>query len=238
MKILHNENGIALITALMFTALSLVITMSLLYMVTAGIRTSGAMKRYRTTTEAAYGGTDIVVKDLIAASFAFHDYSISHPGTSFSSYMTGSSTGYMKNLNAPNISACLRAKLTSPKTKWSAACSNATLNAKDASDVTFNLNAASGTPFAVYSKIVDTMERKFVVLESYSAASGGLAKRSKTVTIAGNSDVSTTALESGSTTDGSGVTVPHYPYMYRIEVQAERQQNSTEKAKISVQYAY
>ncbi|MDD2733492.1 MAG: hypothetical protein PHF56_06090 [Desulfuromonadaceae bacterium] len=238
MRVLHNENGIALITALMFTALSLVITMSLLYMVTAGIRSSGAMKRYRTTTEAAYGGTDIVVKDLIAASFAFHDYSVANPGTSFSSYMTGNANGYMKNLNAPNISACLRAKLTSPKSKWSVACSNASLNAKEASDITFNLNAASGTPFAVYSKIVDTMERKFIVMESYSAASGGLGKRSKTITVAGNSDTSSMALESGSTTDGSGVTVPHYPYMYRIEVQAERQQNATEKAKMSVQYAY
>lgn len=235
MKILHNENGIALITALMFTVLSLVITMSLLYMVTAGIRSSGSMKRYKTTTEAAYGGTDIVVKDLISASFAFRD--VSSASINFAKYMTDSSSGYMQKLNAPNVSACLRAKLTSPKNQWSTACSNSTLNAKEAADISFNLNAASGTPFTVYSKIVDTMERKFTVLESYSSPSG-MAKRSKTVSLAGNSDTSSTALESGSTTDGSGVTVPHYPYMYRIEIQAERQQNATEKAKISVQYAY
>jgi hypothetical protein len=233
MKVLHNENGIALITALMFTALSLVITMSLLYMVTAGIRSSGAMKRYRTTTEAAYGGTDIVVKDLIAASFAFHD--LSSAANPYSTYMTNRFTGN----HSPVFSNCLRAKLTSPKSKWPAACSNDSLNATQASDITFNLNAASGTPFAVYSKIVDTMERKFVVMESYSSTAGrGLGKRSKTITTAGNSNTSSMELESGSTTDGSGVTVPHYPYMYRIEVQAERQQNATEKAKMSVQYAY
>ncbi|MEI6214380.1 MAG: hypothetical protein WCP10_09770 [Desulfuromonadales bacterium] len=237
MRALRNENGIALITALMFTVLSLVITMTLLYMVDAGTRTSGAVKRYRTVTEAAYGGADIVVKDLMTAGFAFHNYSIMNPGTSFNSYMTGSTNGYMRNLNSPTVSSCLRAKLTQPKSQWAAACSNVTLNAKESPDVTFNLNAASGTPLAVYSKIVDTMERKFTVLEAYSST-GGWAKRSKTVRVAGNSDTSTSALESGSTTDGSGVTVPHYPYMYRIEIQAERQQNATEKSKLSVQYAY
>jgi hypothetical protein len=56
--------------------------------------------------------------------------------------------------------------------------------------------------------------------------------------MAGNSDTTNFSLEGGSTTDGSGVTVPHYPYMYRIEIQAERSQNPAEKSKISVQYAY
>jgi hypothetical protein len=233
MKFLRNENGIALITSLMFTMLALVITMSLLYMVSSSIRTSGAIKRYRTTTEAAYGGTDIVVKDLISASFAFHD--ISSATNPYSKYMTDrfATTGNY----TPTFSNCLRAKLTSPKSKWAMACSNTTLNAKSGSDITFVLNSASGSPFSVYSKIVDTMERKFTVLETYSAV-GGQAKRSKTITMAGNSDASSTQLESGSTTDGAGVTVPHYPYMYRIEIQAERQQNAAEKSKISVQYAY
>jgi hypothetical protein len=233
MKFLHNENGIALVTSLMFTVITLLITMSLLYMVTSSIKTSGAVKRYRTTTEAAYGGTDIVVKDLISASFAFRDFSsASNP---YSTYMTSrfASTGNY----SPTFSNCLRAKLTTPKSQWAAACSNSTLDAKSGTDISFILNASSGSPFSVYSKIVDTMERKFTVLESYSAV-GGMAKRSKTVTIAGNSDTSSMALESGSTTDGSGVTVPHYPYMYRIEIQAERQQNAIEKAKISVQYVY
>jgi hypothetical protein len=233
MKFLHNENGIALITSLMFTVITLVITMSLLYMVTSSIRTSGAIKRYRTTTEAAYGGTDIVVKDLISASFAFRD--VSSASNPYSTYMTNrfvSSGNY-----TPIFSNCLRAKLTTPTSKWTTACSNATLNAKSGTDISFVLNSASGSPFSVYSKIVDTMERRFTVLESYSTA-GGMAKRLKNVTIAGNSDTSSTTLEGGSTTDGAGVTVPHYPYMYRIEIKAERSQNAIENTKISVQYAY
>jgi len=232
MKLLHNENGVALITSLMFTAITLVITMALLYMATSSIRTSGMIKRYRTTTEAGYAATDIVVKDLIAASFAFHN--LSSASNPYSTYMTGrfATAGNY----SPTFSNCLRAKLTTPKSQWAAACSS-TLDAKSGTDVSFVLNSNTGSPFSVYSKIVDTMERKFTVLEAYSASTGW-TKRSKTITQAGNSDTSATSLEGGSTTEGAGVTVPHYPYMYRIEIQAERQTNATEKAKISVQYAY
>ncbi|MEI6208316.1 MAG: hypothetical protein WCP20_16165 [Desulfuromonadales bacterium] len=232
MKFFHNENGIALITSLMFTVITLVITMSLLYMVTSSIKTSGALKRYRTTTEAAYGGTDIVVKDLISASFAFHD--LSSASNPYSTYMTNR---FASSAYAATFSNCLRAKLTTPKSQWIAQCPDATLNAKTGTDISFVLNSASGTPFTVYSKIVDTMERKFTVVEAYSSASGP-AKRARVVTSAGNSDTSSLGLEGGSTTDGSGVSVPHYPYMYRIEIQAERKQNAAENAKISVQYAY
>lgn len=231
MKKICNDEGYALVTSLMFTMMALVVTAALLYMVTASLRTSGAIKRYRTTTEAVYGGTDIMVKDLITASFGFHDYSAAHPGATFSTYMKDN---YMANLNSSDISACMRAKLSLPKSLWPTSCvTDVPKSITTTSDVSFNLNSASGQPFAVYSKIVDTLERKFTVMETYS---GG--KRSKIVTIAGNSDTSITQLEGASVTEATGVSVPHYPYMYRIEVQAERRQNPTEKAKISVQYAY
>lgn len=230
MRFIRNQNGIALVTSLMFTVICLVISMSLLYMITSGISTSGAMKRYQSTIEATYGGTDIVVKDLVAASFAFSSYSVAHPGTSYTSYMQST---YMGSLNGANVSNCLRTKLTTPRSQWTTACANTNLDAKVGTDITFNLNAATGTPFTVYSKIVDTMERKFSVLETYSGV-----KKAKTVIMAGNTESSSTALEFGSTTDGSGVTVPHYPYVYRIEVQGERQSNASENSKISVLYAY
>lgn len=229
MKILHNEKGIALVTSLMFTVLSLIMTMALLYMVTASIRTSGAIKIYRTSYDALGGGSDIMLKDLISATFAFHDYSVAHPGTSFPTYMKDT---YMVNLNSPDISACLRTKLTSPKSIWPTGCIDAN-KIENSSDVSFDLNSVTGQPFVVYSKIVDTMERKFTVLDSYSGV-----KTSRTITMAGNSDTSSFALEAASVTDGSGVAVPHYPYMYRIEIQAQRKQNPNEKSKLSVQYAY
>lgn len=224
MKTLHNENGIALVTSLMFTVMSLVITMSLLYMVTSSIKTSGAMVRYRTATQAAYGATDIIVKDLITLGFAFHD--VSSASNPFTTYMKNDTS--LKYLDTPTVSNCLRAKLTSAKSQWPSSCTDTSISAKPA-DISFNLKPTSGTPFTVYSKIIDTMERKFTVLRNNSSIP---------VKMAGNSDTSIFALEGGSTTDGSGVTVPHYPYIYRIEIQAERAQNAAEKSKISVQYAY
>jgi hypothetical protein len=225
MKRIKNEKGIALVTALMFTALSLAICMSLLYMITAGVQTSGALKRYRTAMDATNGGTEITVKDLINASFGFKDYSSATK--TFPTYLKGE----MGTLAAgANVSDCMRERLTTPKRLWSVACADPDLNPKNGPDVSFQLNAVAGAPYTVYSKIVDTMERRFLVLDDSGVAN--------TVIIAGNSDTSTYSLEGGGTTEGGMVTVPHYPYVYRIEVQGEKQQNSLEKGVVSVIYAY
>ena len=226
MKILKSEDGIALITALMFTALSLVMCLSLLYIVTTGTKSSGALKRYRTSIEAAYGGTDILVKDILVSSFGFRDYSATHPGTNFPTYLR-STMGTLAS--GATVSDCMRQRLASPTRLWTGNCVQNNINPKSGPDITFQLNASTTTPFTVYSKIVDTMERSFIVLE-------GSTK--KTVVIAGNSDTSSIVLEGGGTTEAGSVTVPHYPYVYRLEVQGERQQNANEKSNISVTYAY
>jgi len=226
MKILRNDKGIALVTSLMFTVLALVITMSLLYMVTAGTRSSGAMKRYRTTTEAAYGGSDIVLKDLISATFGFADYSANRGPLKFKPYMQG----YMGGLSSPFVDSCLQIRLKYPKREWiSKGCSDDVLtNIASSHDISFKLNAATGQPFTVYSRIVDNMGYKLSVFENFS---------SKTLTIAGNSDTSQYQLEGTAVTEAAGAFAPHYPYMYRVEVQTVRD-NSEEKTKLTVQYAY
>jgi hypothetical protein len=225
MKTLSNNNGIALITSLMFTVMALVISMALLYMVTAGTRTSGAMKIYRTALDASYGGTDIIAKDLIAAGFSYKAMT----DTAFVSQMKNT---YMTSFSNPAVAACLRTKLSLPRSQWGA-CADTSASAKIGTDISFDLMATTGNPFTVYSKIVDTMERKFTVLQSYSGA-----KNSMTVTRAGNTDESGTTLDFGSTTEGAGVSVPHYPYIYRIEVQGERKQSASQKSMLSVLYAY
>ena len=222
MKLLHSEKGIALVTSLMFTAICLVISMYLLYMVTAGIKTSGVMKKYHTALDATYGGVDIISKDLLVAGFTFRNFS----GTAYTSQMKNT---YMANLNNPAVSDCLRTKLTLPRSQWGG-CDDTIENAKSGFDISFDLNATNGAPFTVYSKIVDTMERNFLVLDE--------TKTQKIVTMAGNSDESGYSLDTGSTTEGGAVTVPHYPYIYRVEVQGERKLNPTEKSKLSVLYAY
>lgn len=226
MKYINNENGVALITALMFTVICLVISLSLLYLVTTGTKTSAALKRYKTSMDAAYGGTEILVKDIIVSSFGFRDYSSSHPGTTFPDYLKltmGTLSG-----NA-TVSDCMKQRLQNPTRLWTGSCASPSINPKLDPDITFKLNATSSTPFVVYSKIVDTMERKFLVLD------GGTPK---TVIIAGNTDTSSIVLEGGGTTEPGGVTVPHYPYVYRLEVQGEREVNASERANLSVMYAY
>ena len=223
-----NEKGIALITALMFTCIGLVISMAHLYSVLGGIRTSAALKRYRSATDAAYGGTDIVLKDIITTSFGYNDYLIANPGAAFADFMKNS----MAQLSSASFSSCMQQRLTTPSTQWTGACANPDLNPKNSPDITFLLNASSGTgtPYKVYSKVVKTMERTFLELNADGTQ--------QTVVSAGNSDTSSVALDGGSTTDGQGVVIPHYPYIYRIEVQGEQRDNPKEKSNISVMYAY
>lgn len=226
MSCLGNEKGVALVTAIMFTALALVLSLSLLFLVTTGIQTSAALKRYRTALDATYGGTELMVNDVINSAFGFSNYSSLHPGATFPDYLKSTMGTLASNAT---VSGCMQQRLTLPRSQWSGVCADVNLNAKNLPDVSFQLGSATGTPYVVYSKLVDTMERKFQVYESGS---------SRTVTIAGNSDISTFSLEGGSTTEGGGVTVPHYPYVYRMEIQGERVQNPQEKAKVSVMYAY
>jgi len=223
MRFIRNNKGFALITSLMFTMLGLVLTMTLLYLVTSGIKASGSMKMYRSTTEAAYGGVDIIIKDIIANNLM---NATTMDATSFSAAMTSYFPGATVN------STCLQAKLTTPRSQWPAACSDVSLTANEAShDVKFILNGSPGVTYNVYAKIVDTME---YVTEDFANGQKIITKST------GNTDLSQVQLESGGVVDGGGGgnKNPSQPYMYRIEVQAESPAKSTEKSKISVQYVY
>lgn len=231
MRILHNEKGIALITSLMFTVMSLVITMTLLYMVLVGTRTSGAMKRYKTSTEAAYGGADIVLKDILSRSLN----KALDPTITTAAAFNADMTTYLVAMEALTINTndCLRFKVKSPNSQWPALCANNLLDASISPDIKFNLRSATGTPFVVYSKIVDTMEYKIPKFSDTGVTY---------VSMAGNSNTGSTNLVGEAVTEsgegGSGDTNPHRPYRYRIEVQAQRADKSMEKSKLSIQYVY
>ncbi|MBL0225571.1 MAG: hypothetical protein IPQ16_08355 [Geobacteraceae bacterium] len=225
MNTLRNEDGIALVTSLMFTMLALVISMALLYMVTVGARTSGQLKRYKSVLDATYGGTEIITKDLIANALAFQNQS-----SSFNSFLQGRMAGF-----SPTFSNCLQMRLNNPRTAWTGACASIDGDLHNAPDIIFPVNAATGSSFNVYSKIVDTTEWRFISFSS-NAVGTPVAVSQK---IAGNSERSgTNSLSKGGTIVNSTPTVPHYPFMYKIEIQGERQQSRVEKANISVQYAY
>jgi len=209
-KFLNNDSGIALVTSLMLTLLTLTISMVMLYMVLQSTQMSGAHKRYKNSLDAAVGGVDIVTMDALPYLLSF----AADPNTDTLIDRLNASM----NLSATTgiTDACLQAKLTSKV--WGAACGTASSNIdpKTAPDITFTLqsqvpgfNAPSG--FRVYTKIVSTTP--------------------------GSTDMSGRNLEGQSTTGAPPGDVGA-PYMYRIEVSSEKVANPSERANLSVLYAY
>lgn len=228
MPILKNEKGIALVTSLMFTMISLVICMALLYMVISGARTSGAFKRYKTAMDASYGGTEIVTRDLIGQALKIL------PGAS-SVEFTESFGHAMGTLGSASFSECLQMRTNLPSKQWTGACANPSTNLTIAPDITFNLNSVTGSPYKIYTKIVDTREWRFSSISTTTAGAPVLINNK----IAGNTDRSSTAaLSKGATSGSNNVKVPHYPYVYKIEIQGQGESGAAEKANISAIYAY
>jgi hypothetical protein len=203
MNLLKNDKGIALVTSLMLTLISMTVVMALMYMITSNTKSSGQIKKYKTSLEAAYGGTEIFTKDVFP--MILRNYS----SPMLATVLTDAYSGVNMHVTDQN---CLQAKLTKSTKNWPAGCSS-TSNPKVSPDLSFTLSAKTGEPFVVYSKIVDTTE--------------------------GNSDVSGTQLEGAGVAEGNSVLTPqHFPYIYRLEVQGERQSNSSAQANIEVLYAY
>lgn len=203
MNPINNEKGIALVTSLMLTVLSLIMVMVLLYIVSTGTQLSAGHKRYKTALEASYGGTELFVKDIMPKVFQ-----------GYSSSLTSQFNGI--GLTMPSVN-CLSQKMNTATAGWSAACSS-TLDAKTSPDLQFYLKSEltgfqAQPKFMVYSKIVDT--------------------------VIGNTDNSNVLLEGAGVTETSGAISPvTIPYVFRIEVQGERETTNLEKGKLSVLYAF
>ncbi len=208
MKKLRNQDGIALITALMFTMLCLGMIMTLLYYVIAGTKMSAAQKRYRTAVEASYGGADLVTKAIIPSLFSNPTVlGMNNLVTQFS------------NLNLKFDSGALNVKLTTSTSAWpTTAGFSKTADPKDMPDVTFDLQGQSaGSTYKVYTKIVDTVGGVGLLDTS------GVDYLGSGMGVAGTS----TATQS-----------PRTPHLYSIEVLGEAKVNPREKAALSVLYAY
>lgn len=201
---LQNEDGIALVTSLMLTLISLTVVMALLYMMTQSIQVSGMNKRYKTAIEATYGGAELYAKDVLP--FIMRNYSSTTMGTDLQN-------AFGSGVQLISSEACVRSKLTKSTANWPAGCSSTPYATKEGSDMSFTLTAAKGSPFVVYSKIVDTVK--------------------------GNSDTSGLQLEGSGVAESSTLLTPQsVPYVYRMELKGQRQNNPTAQANIEVLYAY
>jgi hypothetical protein len=224
MKYLKNDSGIALITALMITLLSLVIVMSILYVVTQGIKTGASRKVYRNAVEAAYGGTNVMMYELFPR-LANAILATSTPTTANTNAMTSSlgTTFSGINLQFGSTGACLNQKLQFASSTWTTASicpgNSTSMNPKDirsSPDMTFQLQGTSGQAFRVYSKIVDTVQ-------GTAYMSGG---------------PTTPLLGGGVTESAAAQVVSGRHFVYRIEVVGEKVNNPSEQGNLSVLYEY
>ncbi|MHB8057963.1 MAG: hypothetical protein ACYDHC_08725 [Desulfuromonadaceae bacterium] len=220
MRLLTNNKGIALVTSLMLTLISLTIVMYLLLMITSGTKVSGANKRYRTALEASYGATNLVINDAIPLIFT---QVIANGGGSAAIF----DDLYPASVNFTlGSDSCVMDKLTKPTAQWGVGCSN-TSDPKVGADFTLNLNSTSAdSAYAVSAKIVDSEcpdKRAYPAgkctgsdLSGYEMLDGG----------------------QGSTGGSSGITPKAMPATYRIEIIGEKSDNPKEKSRLSVLYAY
>lgn len=148
MKKIGNEDGIALVTALMFTLICLGIVAALMQMLLLQTKMSGSHKNYRNSLAASYGGTELVTREFIPKLFSNYSTGI---GPLLDDY-GGDGLG---NINLV-VSSSLKTKLTTATAGWGAL--SKTLDAKDVPDLQFNLKGSeAGSNFKVYAKIVDTV---------------------------------------------------------------------------------
>ena len=149
MRKIGNEDGIALVTALMLTLICLGMIMALMQMLLTTTRTSGSQKNYRNSLEASYGGTELITREFIPRLFTNYSTSIGPLIDAFGG------TGIGKIDPVVN-SASLETKLAKPTTEWGAL--SRTLDPKDVPDLQFNLKGSGSADFKLYAKIVDTVQ--------------------------------------------------------------------------------
>lgn len=219
MSKMRNEEGIALITALMFTLITLGMVMALMQMLLMQTKMTGVEKRYRNSLDAAYGGTEIVTKEIIPR-LVLANYSTNGVTNTFSGTLAGKLALNISN-SAPGNP--VKIKLTTDTANWASQGLNVQtqtptqqVNPKYLPDFQFQLKGNNNdSSYKVYAKIIDT--------------------------VSGNSDMTgIDYLDSGTgvTGAGSGISPKHNPTLYTIEVQGEQANNPKEKAKLSVLYAY
>jgi hypothetical protein len=210
MKNVKNEQGVALVTALLLTLISLAIVMAALYFIGQQTELSAAGKRYRNSLEAAHGGgPQVFAREIMPRILAESTLTLAQLETDYASI----------GLSMSGVSlACLRQKVTEDTKNWtSCSADNKTSETRVSPDAKFVLKGLPMAPgFVVYSKIVDTQKGNSDTtgFSDYLDAAAGVASSS------------------------SIVTPKHIPAVFRIEVRGERQLKANEHAGLTVLYAF
>lgn len=145
MRYLKNQNGIALVTALLLTLITLAVIMAVFYLLNQHTKTSAAEKVYSSALQAAYGDSELFIKDLIPSLFPA-DHDNNYWENMFSAI----------SLDIVSTDACINDKLQHSTDKWTKCPTGSTTQRPDfLPDATIILNGTTQN-YKVYSKIVDT----------------------------------------------------------------------------------
>ena len=220
MRIARNEKGIALVLVLVLALIGLAMVSALVFMATQGTILSGAMRFYRTADEASVGTAEMTA-----------EYILGRGSMTVLGYAAGCDCGnpavYTDNIdNVTGNRSCRCDKLCNPTAQYNAGGS--TLCA-DADAVTGGLqisvdpsaNFDGSVVLGVYTvtyKIVDTVEG--------NTDMGG---------IVASGDLSGSGVVA---TSGGVYNPPHFPFLYRMEVMAQRTTNPRERSRISMLYGF
>jgi len=211
MRNLLNKKGVALVMVLMIIVISAAMVSVVLFFIQKGTEISAIEKKYATAKEASLGAVEIFTKEVIPLAIVTASTT---PTNSLTAALANFTTITSATVTAVATNACFSDKLLKSTANWAGGCSS-TSDPKTLPDVRFTLSGASpAIPFDVYTKIVDTVK--------------------------GNTNTGGVVLEGAGTAESGGgmIAMQHFPYMYRMELQGERQQNPNERSNFEVLYAY
>ena len=220
MRIITNEKGIALVMVLILSLIGLAMVSALIFMVTQGTTLSGAMRFYRTANEASVGAAEFV-----------GEYLLNRGSMTALNFALGCNCGdpaiYTDNIdNATGARSCRCDKICNPTSQYNAGGSTrcvdedgATAGLQISVDASANFDGSAILgDYTVTYKIVDTVEGN---------------------TDPGSIVASGTLIGSGVVAASGGVySPPHFPFLYRLEVMAQRTANPRERSRISMLYGY
>lgn len=146
MGYLKNDKGIALVTALLLTLVTLAVIVGVLYLLRQQTKTSAADKVYKTALQAAYGDSEFFLKDLIPLMF---------PGDKNKTSLEAQFTNL--SLDIVPTDACMSDKILKNTVDWTnCAPENKTIEPKKFPDATIVLKGQA-SDYKIYSKIIDTV---------------------------------------------------------------------------------
>ncbi|MEC4675728.1 MAG: hypothetical protein VST72_02240 [Nitrospirota bacterium] len=232
---LYSEQGIALVMVLVLSFIALAIVSALLFMVTQGTITSGSQGFFRTAEEAGIGGAELAFEYMESRGrLEIPGLNLANAGAYANVCDCQEPDVYDDNLDLatdPAIRTCRCDKICNPTESYD-------FNLTVSDEVCDEDTAVDGVQLALNPAINPDIQ--FLIGNAPNQYNVSI----KIVdTVLGNSDIGgvlNETLGNNKTVDSnSGIIYPpHNPYMYRIEVLAERATNPRERSRLSILYAY